>query len=177
MFTVTPDQKYVLSVLDATKVMRKSQATKLLVKLGGGRTEDYARHCLWQLKHIRKIAWKTDEVFVTPMMFNEPMDEDMLPAADIMLDLTDQRVISVSAGLAPYKLRFLSERDYGPNGFAIVVLNVGTEREINASLTTAPGDYTIIFLLSYLSQKDRVKTSLPHYFALRDGGRCRYFRG
>ena len=176
MFTVTPDQKYILSILDATKVMRKDHAFRLLEKLSAEYTEGYELRCLMQLKYMRKIAWKTDDVFAVPMMFNEPIDEDMLSAVDIMLDLTGKRVMSVSAGPEPYKLRFLSARDKGSNGFAVIVFNASLEREISASLHRIPDGHTIIFLLSNLSQKDRVKTALPHYFAIRDGGRYRYFR-
>lgn len=176
MFKATPDQEYLLSVLDATKVMRKGQALRLLFNLGEGRTEAYARHCLLQLGHMRKIAWKTDDVFATPMMFNEPVDEDMLSAVDVMLDLTGTKAVSVAAGPAPFKLRFLSDRGNASKGFAIVVFNVDSERGINDGLPAAPGGCAIIFLLSYMTQKNRVKTSLPHYFAIHDGGRYRYFR-
>ena len=176
MFTVTPDQKYILSVLDATKIMRKSQVVKLLSKLGAGYTEDYALRCLLQLKYIRKVAWKTDDVLAVPMMFNEPIDEDMLSAIDVMLDLTDKQILSVAAGPEPYKLRFLSAGDEGAKGFAVIAFNTGTASKIKTSIPDAPDGHTIIFLLSHMHQSDRVKTTLPHYYAVRDGGKYRYFR-
>jgi len=175
MFTTTPDQKYLLSVLDATKTMRRDQAARLLAKLRGEHDEAYAARCLWQLRHIRKIAWKTGGVFSTPMLSNEPTDGDMLSAIDVMLDLTDRRVLSASQGPAPYKLRFLSERGNGLGQFAVVVFNAGAERSVAAALPTAPDGHAVIFLLPDLSHKARVKTSLPHYFAIRDGSRLRYF--
>lgn len=176
MFTVTQDQKYVISILDATKMMRKGQAVRLLSKLGAEYTDDYALRCLLQLKYIRKIAWKTDDLFAVPMMFNEPIDEDMLSAVDVMLDLTEKRILSIAAGPEPYKLRFLSASDKGSKGFAVIALNAGIESRMKSLLAEAPEGYTIIFLLSNILQKDRVETSLPHYFAIRDGGKYRYFR-
>jgi len=56
MFITTPDQEYILSILNTTKAMRKLQAALLLKKLDSGKTEQYVNHCLDQLRHIRKIA-------------------------------------------------------------------------------------------------------------------------
>lgn len=175
MFTVTPDQGYILSILNATKVMRNGQAARLIGKLYGGDMEKYTQGCLAQLRHIRKLTWKTQDVFTLPLLFHAPVDEDMLSAADVMLDLTNKRVLSVSAGPAPYKLRFLSEQGEGVKGFAVITVKPGSEREITDLLYGAPDSHIAIFLLEEYAQKDSIKTTLPHYFAVLDCGRRRYF--
>jgi hypothetical protein len=176
MFTITPTLEYVLSVLDATKVMRKEQAFKLLKKFDAGKTEEHLIRDLRQLKHIQKIVWKSDDVLTTPLLFNEPTDEEMLSAIDIMLDLTDRRILSISRGPAPYTLRFVSEYRDRVKAFAVIIVNARSERSIKALLPGGSDECTIIFVISSLSQKDRIKTSLQHFFAVRDGGRYRYYR-
>jgi hypothetical protein len=181
MFTVTPEQEYILSILNVTRIMRRDQAFHLLAKLNKWNTEVYTQtytlRCLWQLKHIRRLAWKTDDVFTLPLLFHEPIDEEMLSAIDIMLDLTKEKILSVSVGPAPYKLSFSSEKGKDLKAFAIVTVKPGSEKISTILLNSDSSDgRIIIFLLSSLSQRDSVKTSLPHYFAILDGGRYRYFK-
>ena len=175
MFTITPDQQYILSILHATKVMRKGQALRLLGKPGCDKPSAYALRCLDQLRHIRKISWKSGDILTTPMLYHAPADDEMLSAIDIMLDLSGSKPLSVSSGPEPYKLCFLSRQGDDLRGFAIIVVKPGEEETLAASLCGAPDGRTVIFLLSGLAQKDRVKTPLPHYFALYDNGRYRYF--
>ena len=175
MFILTPDQQYILSILSATNVMRKDQAVKLLGKLDSTITNVYALRCLDQLRHIRKIVWKTESVFTPPMLYSFPVDGDMLSAVDIMLDLTSQKVSSISAGPSPYKLCFLSEEVNNLRAFAVTIVKPGSECMINASLPGANNSRTVILLITDRSQKNSIETSLPHYYAIRDSDRYRYF--
>jgi hypothetical protein len=177
-FTTTPDQDYILSVLRETKAMRKSQAQTLLGKLDGGNDERYIVRCLEQLRHMRKIFWQSDEVFTLKALWAVPADAEMLSAADIMLDLTDIRVHTISSSFAQYKLCFMSEQKDGIGNYAVVVVRPGTESMITATLKNAsPDERIIIFLLSTLSQAEGIKTSLPHFFAMYDNGIYHYFSG
>lgn len=175
---ITPDQEYILSILQKTKVMRGDQAYRLLNKLDGSKNDQYAARCLEQLRYIRKIARKSDGVFTLPILGNVPADEEMLSAMDIMLDLTDFKILELSAGKPPYKLCFLTEQDNSMGSYAVVTVPPGHEASVSASLSFSdPESPTVIFLLSELSQKDGVKTALPHYFTVKDGGKYRYFGG
>ena len=178
MFITTPEQDYLLSILKTTKVMRRSQTLTLLQKLDHGKTEQFVARCLEQLRHIRKIVWLTDDLFTLPLLQKSPVDESMLSAIDIMLDLTEVRVDALSASAQPYKLCFLAQQQNDIGNYAIIVAPPGSEAVITASLRSSDDDgRTVIFLVSTLSQAEGIKTSLPHFFAISDGGKYRYYSG
>jgi len=128
--------------------MRKLQAALLLKKLDSGKTEQYVDLCMDQLRHIRKIAL-TDKLLTLPQLYNTAPDEDMLAAVDIMLDLTDKKVLAVTASAPPYKLCFLAEQKNGIGNYAIAVVHPGSEPIMTASLqNSAYENRTVIFLLS-----------------------------
>ena len=177
-FMTTPEQDYILSILKATKVMRKSQAIKLLNKLDSSRNELYWERFFGQLGHIRKIAWLSDDLFTVPFMQRSPVDEDMLQAIDIMLDLTEKRIHALSSSTPPYKLCFLAEQKQNLGSYAIIAVRHGVEAAITAALRdSAQDDRTIVFLLSDISQATCINTSLPHFFAVTDGNKYRYSSG
>ena len=176
-FMTTPDQEYILSVLGATKAMRRAQAYRLLGKLDGRKTERYADRCIEQLRHMRKIRLNGDMIAL-PLLHDAPPDEGMLAATDIMLDLTDIRVCAVSASVPPYKLCFLAEQKNGMGNYAVAIARPGAEALLTASLQNSDhAGRTVIFLLSGISQAEGIKTSLPHFFALPDGGKHKYLSG
>ena len=177
-FTTTPDQDYILSILKETKAMRKSQALALLSKLDGGNDERYIDRCLSQLRHMRKIVWLSDEVFTLSLLWATPANAEMLSAVDIMLDLTDIRVHALSASTAHYMLCFVSQQKDGVGNYAVINVRPGTEASISESLkNTAPDRCTVIFLLSALSQAEKIQTSMPHFFAISENGMYHYFSG
>jgi hypothetical protein len=177
-FMTTPDQDYILTILKETKSMRKSQALALLNKLDIENDALYLARLLEQLRHMRKITWLTGGLFTLKPLWSVPADAEMLSAIDIMLDLTDIRVQTVTARTAPYKLCFLSEQKDGIGNYAVCVLHPGTEAAISAMLhSSGYKERTVVFLLSALSQAEKIKTPLPHFFAIFDGGRYKYFSG
>ena len=178
MFVTTPEQGYILSILQETKFMRKDQVFKLLNSVDSRITAGYTDRCLGQMRHIRKITWRTDDVICLPDLYKEPKDDEMLAAIDIMLDLTDFKILVVSAGPAPYKLCFLTEQSASLGSYAVIIVAPGSEEMITASLHGAdPESRTIIFLLPEILQKNNIETALPHFFAVYDGGKYRYFKG
>lgn len=178
MFTVSREQEYILSILHKTKFMRKVHAIKLLSMTDIKRNVDYTVRCLEQLRHIRKIKWVTSDVFTLPILYMEPVDEEMLSAVDIMLDMTDSKILALSASKPPYKLCFVNGSEDNFGSYAVIVVPHGSEAMITASLYGAESDTrTVIFLLSGSSQKERIKTALPHFFAIHDSGKYRYFKG
>lgn len=177
MYLITPEQEYVLGVLQKTKVMRRTHAYRLL-KMLGGRNERYVDRCLEQLRHIRKIVFKPEDLITLPLLYKAPADDEMLSAIDVMLDLTRFKVSALTADRPPHKLCFLTEQDDSMGSYSVVIVRPGQEATVLASLSfSAFEDSTVIFLLSELSQKDSIKTKLPHYFATYDGGKYRYFEG
>ena len=178
MFTTTPDQEYILSILSKTRFMRVNQACKLLKLIDEAKVEIYAVSLLKQLKHMEKIAWKSEKVFALPSLYRDSVDEEMLAAIDIMIDLTDSKILSLSANNPPYKLCFLTEQGDNVGNYAIISVAPGSEMTVTATLSAAATDTrTVIFLLSDISQKNKIKTTLPHFFALYDANRYRYFKG
>ena len=177
-FITTPEQDYILSILKVVKVLRKSQAVRLLKKLDGSKNEQCWERCFGQLGHIRKIAWLSDDLFTMPLLQRNAVDEDMLQAVDVMLDLTDIRVQSLSSSKPPYNLCFLAEQKKDFGSYAIIIARPGTEAVITASLNNSGQDgRTVVFILSDPSQTQGIKTSLPHFFAISDGSKYRYFSG
>ena len=177
MFTVTPDQEYILAILRKTRFMRTDQACRLLRCLNKHKTEEYVIRSLHQLRHMQKIIWKTEEIFAMPSLYEKPADEKMLAALDIMTDLTEYKVTVQSANNSPYKLCFFTEQQDSFGCYAVVIVTPGSEARISAVLYGTDTVRTIIFLLSDLSQKEGIKTNLPHFFAIEDNGKYRYFKG
>jgi len=158
--------------------MRKDQAVRLLACIDEAKIEQYTIGLLNQLRHIQKITWITDTVFTLPFLYNKPIDECMLSAMDIMLDLTESRITALTTNNPPYKLCFFTGQENHLNSYAVIVVAPGSETTVTASLCNANAkDFTVIFILSDFAQKDNIKTPLPHFFAILDNGRYRYFEG
>lgn len=178
MFTTTQDQDYILSILRETTVMRESQALELLRKLDGGNDDRYVTRCLEQLRHMRKIDLLPDGLFTLKSRWGMPVDEEMLSAIDIMLDLTDIKVHAASAPAAHYKLCFVSEHREGIGSYAVSIVRPGTEAVATALLhNSAHEGRIVIFLLSSLSQAGAIKAVTPHFFAMPCNGGYTYFSG
>ena len=179
-FITTPEQDYLLSVLKATKVMMKAQAFRLISKLNIGRNGQYVDRCLAQLGHIRKIAWYSDDLFTLPMLQRLPVDDDMLPAIDVMLDLTETKLEVISALTSPCKLSFLTKQKDNYGNYVVTVVHPGFETvAVESLLSLAPEGRTVVFIISNPAQIQKIKTALPHYYALIDaeGTGFRYFSG
>ena len=118
----------------------------------------------------------------------------MLAAVDVMLDLAGDSLLDLSARTPPFKLCFLAGRGETLSSYGIIPVREGQEPRICSLLEKLRADQrTIIFLLDSMRQAT-FKTTLPHYFAVRehgrssdestrmkstafDGGRYRYFKG
>ncbi len=156
----------------------------LLNKLEDRKTEWHSENCLKQLQHMNRITWsaKAEDVFTLPLFYNSPVDNDMLSAIDIMLDLTDTRVLKVSAPGPPFKLRFLTERKDRLNGYVIASVLPGGETRAAALINESaqysdrlPLGITVIILLPDMSLAKTMRLNVPHYFAIRGTNGYRYF--
>ena len=178
---LTKDQEYILTIIKATRVLRRIHAFSLLSKLDSEIPDWYCDKCLRQLQHISRIAWSTkaEDVFTLPEMYDRPIDTDLLAAIDIMLDLTDKRIQAISAPGPPFKLRFLTERKSKLKGYAIAAVPPGNEAPMAALINEsapAAGSAAII-LLSDMSQMETLRIRIPHYFVIRGANGYRYFEG
>jgi hypothetical protein len=176
---LTADQAYILSILQKTRFMRKDQALRLLGKLDGRKTESQLACCLRQLRYIARIAWNTEAVFTLPDLYNSEIDEDMLSAVDIMLDLADGQILALSAPGPPFKLRFMTEQEQSLKAYAIAAVPPGYEAVSAAILNESalPKGSTLMLLLSELSQTEKIRIVFPHYFVIRGEAGYRYFEG
>jgi len=175
-YTITPDQKYILSILKETKAMRKSQAFTLLHKLSDSKDESYILRCLDQLRHMRKIVWQSEDLFTLSQLWAVPADAEVLSAIDIMLDLTEIRIPAISSSTRPYTLCFLSEQHDGIGDYAVIAVHPGEEVTITTNLRHINNDSTtIVFLLQNISQAKQIQTSLTHFFATYADGNYHYF--
>ncbi len=178
---LTPDQEYILSVLQVTRVLRRIHAFSLLSKLDSEIPDWYCDKCLRQLQHISQIAWSTkaEGVFTLPELYDRPIDGDMLAAVDITLDLTDKRVQAISAPGPPFKLRFLTERKSKLKGYAIAAVPPGNEASATALIneSSPPVGSVAVILLSDMAQMESLRIRIPHYFVIRGANGYRYFEG
>ena len=173
---LTDDQRYLLSVLDRTACMRVRQAAALLRLLNGRESQRYTESALRQLRYLGKIIFQGDDVISLP--YHNSYDVDTLSAIDVMLDMTERRLLAVAVK-APFTLCFLTERGDSARGFAVMTVPSGKEARSALLAESAPaGQRTVIFLLSDIEQRELIRFPAPHYFAVRDeNAGYRYFQG
>jgi hypothetical protein len=177
VFVTTPDQDRVYRVLEQTGWMTVLQARRVLRVSSSTVPEEYARRVLKQLRYLQKARPVTDDIFVLPRLAGKPVDTDMLAAADVMLDLTGDSLLALSSKKPPFKLCFLSGHGDTVTSYGIVSVREGEERQVNFLLEGMPDEKrTVIFLIHYPEQQALFRTILPHYFAVFDGGKRRYFK-
>ena len=176
-FKLTHDQKCIADVLEITGFLKIAQAHKLLEMRSAEKDFAYAKKVLSQLQHINRALWCADEIVTLPHLRKKDIDFDMLSAVDIMLELLEVPALAISTDKPPFKLSFLAERGEDIVPFAVAVVAPGTETELNHHLSFAGRELTAIFLLSDISQRELLTSSLTHFFAIRDGERLCYFKG
>lgn len=178
---LTQDQEFLRRVLDETRALRRGQALRLLRLHDPDKRPDQLEAALRQMRYLGLIVLPEDDLIIPAELRGEAVDPVMLEAVNVMLDLTGTDLEDLSGRRAPFLLSFLTTlKDGSISAFSILPVPPG--RENAALLRLPPPDalhkrHTVIFLLSELSQRERLETPLPHYFALRDGGRLRYFKG
>lgn len=176
---LTEDQWQILAVLKETRCLRPNQALRLLRAGGAQKTKPQVNAALRQLRYMGELIFLSESVVALPECRGQEPDGDMLDAVDVMLDLTGERLEGVAAHRAPFLLRFLATRKDGRlASFALLAVESGREAESVALAENADGDHrAVVFLLRDIEQRGKLRTALPHYFAIRENGRFRYFKG
>lgn len=178
---LTQDQQFLQKVLEETHALRRTQALRLLRLHDPNKRPDQLEAALRQMRYIGLVTLPDDGLIIPAQLRKEPVDPIMLDAVDVMLDLTGKDLEDLSGRRPPFQLSFLTTlKDGSISAFSILHVPVGHEHELLLRLP-APDElhrrHTVIFLLAELSQREQLAAAQPHYFALRDGGRLRYFKG
>jgi len=140
--------------------------------------EEYARRILKQLRYLQRARPVTEDIYMLPRLDNKPLDNDMLTVVDVMLDLTGDSLLGVSSKKPPFKLTFLSGHGDTVTSYGIISAREGEEHQVNFLLEGMPAEKRIvIFVLKCPELQALFRTTLPHYFALFEGGKRRYFKG
>ncbi|MDR1065716.1 MAG: DUF5697 family protein, partial [Oscillospiraceae bacterium] len=161
-----------------TGYLAERQAGVLL----GERAEGHPARVLNQLRHLGKVRLAGDRldgdgIAVLPRLADKSVDSDMLAAVDVMLDISNGAPAAIASDRPPYKLCFLAERGDRLSSYGVVAAAPCEELRVNFLLDSDKTERTVIFITRDAAQTERFTTALPHYFAVRDGGRFRYFRG
>jgi hypothetical protein len=177
MFTLTVYQRYISDILEETGALRAGQVRRLLQKLDEKTDPAYAGRLIVQLRTINRAFLKTEDVITPPRLRDKDVDTEMLLAVNVMLDLLEGAPLAVSAGKPPFKLRFVIERGDEVMPFGVAAAEPGGETELCYRLGGADNGTTVVFLLTDLRQSEKIHTGLPHFFAVHDGEKLRYFKG
>ena len=101
---------------------------------------------------------------------------DILAAVDVMLDISDGTPLDIGGESAPFALRFLTDDGERVGSYGIIIVPPNGEARVNFQIEeVSTNAYTIIFLLADHTQRELIKTFQPHYFAVRDGDKYRYY--
>jgi hypothetical protein len=102
----------------------------------------------------------------------------MLAATDVMLDVSDAKPLALAPGTPPCKLRFLAETERGIAGYAVIAAPPGRESEVNFALGETQNEKrAFILLIGNVAQREKFNIPAPHFFAMRENGKTRYFEG
>jgi hypothetical protein len=191
---MTRDQQKLFDVIRHTGYLTAIHARRLLdksVPVGSTGPVERAVHSgyplrvLGQLQYLQKIRLNRGDVACLPHLVDSPVDHDMLSAIDVMLDLSGNAPVAVSSRKPPFKLCFLSQCGDRLGSYGIVAAPSGDERRVCLMLDEYAKDgagndldsRTVVFVLRDPGLREAFNTSLPHYFAVFDAGKYRYFKG
>jgi|GEM_PF-6730010 len=176
MSLISQDQMYILRVLEKTRLLTVSQAFRLLNAANGRATEPYASRVFHQLRYMQKVRFETEDIVTPANIRGGDIDRDMLGAVDVMLDISDSAPLEIGGEATPFKLRFLTDDGDRVGNYGIITVPPGGEVRVNFQIEeVSTNANTIIFLLADNTQRTLIKTTQPHYFAVRDGDKYRYY--
>lgn len=174
MFLTTENQERVLTVLEKTGFLRLSQVAQLINDRSDGQ---YTQRIVRQLRYMQRVYMMSGDVIALPHIHDRPIDNPMLTAVDIMLDIAGRQLLAVSSAKPPAKLCFLTETRDGIGSYMIILVPKGHEAIVSAVQPDATlNQRVLIILLEELSQQQRFRLSIPHFFAVHDG-QYHYIKG
>ncbi len=172
MIELSNDARYIDSILCETNCLSVMQIHRLLKLSDTNAQPSYAEVIAKRLCYTGRAVMRDNDVLV-PMYIDIPEpDPEMLADVDIMLDLLRELPAAVSAKKPPYKLVFQARRD--ESAYAVAIVKGGQKYAFTSFSEQA---FTVVFLLEDLSQADLIETSGPHYFAVFEENKLRYYKG
>lgn len=175
---LTTDQEYILRVLKELHFFRKEQVYQLLHNRDNEKRPDQAEAALRQLTYLRKVVVLPGEIISLPFIGKIEPDEELLECVDVMLGLHGRVLSNLAVNPPPYRLRFSIPQDKAVQIFGILFVPSGQERKVCELLgDEQPDNITTIFRLENLESSDAIRLAIPHYLAVRDGSRYRYYKG
>jgi len=178
MFYTTPEQDLIMQVLQQTGRLRTDQVLRLMRGKYPKAEPRHAEKNLRQLRYMGKLIFQDDGTVSLP--YSPAVDDFMLDAVSVMLDVADGAPSAVSAAKKPYLLSFLALM--GPNkdrltGFGILPVPDGEEKQALLLAQSSDLPHVPVFLLAGEHQQKLLTLSRRHYFALRRDGRFQYREG
>jgi hypothetical protein len=93
-----------------------------------------------------------------------------------MLDISGGKISAVKRGEPPCKLCFLVETENGVGSYAVIPVPRGHETEVRFALGgTRTEKRMLVLLLENACQRENFNIEHPHFFALREESKTRYF--
>ena len=177
MYLITQDQKRIMSILDKTQVLTTAQVFCILKVSNERATEAYALRVIQQLRYMQKLRFESEDIITLPDMVPQRDKNDLILAAvDIMLDISEGAPLEVGSKSTPFILRFLTDNGDSIGCYGIIAVPLGGAARVNFQLEDISSvKQTIILLLADLKQREEIKTTRPHYFAVKDGNKYRYY--
>ena len=176
MNLISQDQMNILRVLEKTRLLTVAQALRIVKAANERATEPYSLRALRQLRYMQKIRFESEDIIALPDIVQRDAATDMLAAVDVMLDISDGAPLDVGGESVPFALRFLTDDGERVGSYGIIIVPENGEARVNFQLEEVKTNaHTIIFLLADHIQRTLIKTTQPHYFAVRDGDKHRYY--
>jgi hypothetical protein len=171
---ITVQQVDILALLIDFKCLRYTHIQSIIAAKHNSSDEQLST-MVRQLVFLGKL--RRESGFV--MLPGRKMDERVIKAFDVVMDLSDGYIGFICPGKAPFTLLFTVQKSNAPPGkiFGVVHVERFYERIINAQLSACDREMTVIFILRDKEQKELLTVDGNHYFAVQDeNGRYKFLK-
>lgn len=175
--SLSEDQRYFMSILRETGVIRLDQVLPLLRINEPQKEPSHAGAMLRRLQYLGLLTKAGEDVICLPKLRNEPPNRERLLALDVLLALRPAQLLQVSVQ-PPYPLSFLVQRADGwADFFAVMPVPMGQEAQISQLLQAEARNHVFLLLLDSVEQHRQITLARNHFFVLRQGGNFRFYKG
>jgi hypothetical protein len=132
-----------------------------------GSSDEQLSKMVRQLSFLGKLRCESEFV----MLPGRKMDERIIKAFDVVMELSDGCLGFLSPGASPFTLLFTVQKSNAPPSnkvFGVVNVDRYSENIINAQLNAGDRDMTVIFILRDKEQKHLLAAKCNYYFAVQD---------
>jgi len=165
-----------MRVLEKTRMLTVAQVFRILRASDERVIEPHVIRLLRQLRYMQKLRFKTEDLVTLPSIIQQDRDPSILAVTDIMLDISKGTPLDIGCESPPFALRFLTDDGDRVGNYGIIIVKPGSETMINFQVEEV-SNRTIIYLVDNIEQRAQIKTKQPHYFAVNDGDKYRYYAG